>query len=216
MANKPVLVNFATVEELQSITGIGEAIANKIVETRTNNGGRVTVSKLYDIPNTSRAFWDKLLEHNEISMSTVQPVQMVSTPHMDDAFTKAMTALLKQQTNDMKAAMEDKHKLLQNQVSQIVAKQNTLQTQIQVLQNANIQPSSPDKSSDEHKRRQREMRAKMEEEMRKIKQKYESSGLEEEEKMEDAGAKTDEDEEDKLDEATGFDFQSDMLQFLNL
>ena len=65
-SNSLVNINTATVEELQTITGIGESKARSIVEYRTNNG---LFQNIEDIKNVD-GIGDKLYESIKIYITT--------------------------------------------------------------------------------------------------------------------------------------------------
>ena len=56
-------LNTATVRELQTLPGVGPALAKKIVEFRTKKGGFKRIEELLAVPGVSEKKWQSLRQH---------------------------------------------------------------------------------------------------------------------------------------------------------
>lgn len=61
--NKKVSINTASLEELQTLTGIGESKAKSIIEYREENGGFKDVTELKNISGIGDSIFDKIKEN---------------------------------------------------------------------------------------------------------------------------------------------------------
>lgn len=71
--NKLININTATAEELMTLGGIGEVIAERIIEYRENNNGFLTVDELIEVKGIGESKLEKIRDYVTVGSDEPEP-----------------------------------------------------------------------------------------------------------------------------------------------
>jgi ribosomal protein S13 len=109
--SKPIDINKATLEELTSITGIGEKRAQKILNKKQEKESDLTLQDLKLMTGIPSTIWDPLIETEEIMIelpSNAEGGQTHQTQPIDQNVIQKMANTIDILTNELDTLQQDK------------------------------------------------------------------------------------------------------------